>query len=87
MIVHVYHVHIVCGYGMRTSSNESETITNRGKKNTDCEKKIVIVNLYRTVTVEYYFFMSVNGAMWLSLKLAIMFSGMWYPCVHEDFYC
>ena len=28
VIVHVYHVHIVCGYGMLTSSNESETITN-----------------------------------------------------------
>ena len=77
----------VCGYGMLTSSNESETITNRDKKNTDCEKRIVIVNLYCTVTVEYYVFMSVNGAMWLSLKHAIMFSGMWYPCVHEDFYC
>ena len=45
MIVHVYHVHIVCGYGMLTSSNESETIANRDKKNTDCEKRIVIVNL------------------------------------------
>ena len=28
MIVHVYNVHIVCGYGMLTSSNESKTITN-----------------------------------------------------------
>ena len=28
VIVHVDHVHIVCGYGMLTSSNESETITN-----------------------------------------------------------
>ena len=27
VIVHAYHVHIVCGYGMLTSSNESE-ITN-----------------------------------------------------------
>ena len=24
------------------------------KKNSDCEKRIVIVNLYHTVTVEYY---------------------------------
>ena len=32
VIVHVYHVHIVCGYGMLTSSNESETITNKDKK-------------------------------------------------------
>ena len=28
VIVHVYHVHIVCGYGMLTSYNKSETITN-----------------------------------------------------------
>ena len=28
VIVHVYNVHIVCGYGMLTSSNESETMTN-----------------------------------------------------------
>ena len=28
VIVHVYHVHIACGYGMLTSFNESETITN-----------------------------------------------------------
>ena len=40
------------------------------KKNSDCEKRIVIVNLYRTVTVEYY--VSVNGSMWLSLKHAII---------------
>ena len=45
VIVQVYHVHIVCGYGTLTSSNESKTITNRDKKNTDCEKRMVIVNL------------------------------------------
>ena len=52
----------------------------RIKKNSDGEKRIVIVNLYCTVTVEFCF-MSVNGSMWLSSKHAIMFSGVWCPFV------